>query len=117
MDEEVDVSKRFEKDIEYIRNEVIAQQPNGAYTKWSRALNSVSVVGITYNQYIDFWERQYKDYPEYIREIVDACMEKLDNGLIPRQQMIEMIRNSKDFESEKSRAIEALGGEYNEWRE
>ena len=50
---------------------------------------------------------------------INECVyyEKLDNGLIPRQQMIEMIRKSKDFDSEKLRAIEALGGEYNEWRE
>ena len=116
MEEDIDISKRVEKDVEYIKNEVIAQQPNGAYTKWSRSLNAVTVVDITYKQYIEFWEKQYKNYPEYIDVIVDACIDKLDNGLIPRQQMIDMIRNSKDYESEKIKGIEALGGEYNGWR-
>lgn len=107
-----DISKRVTRDLEYIRSEVITQQVDGSYCKWSRALNAVAVVGITYRQYVEFWERQYKDYPEYIRDIVDACMEKLDNGCIPRQKMAQMIADSNDFKSEKERAIKALGGVY-----
>lgn len=112
-EDEVEVLRRFKSDLEYIHNEVIAQQPDGAYTKWSRSLNAITVVGITYTQFIDYWVKLYKNYPDYIDDIVKACEDKLDNGLIPREQMIEMIKMSKDYECEKIRAIEALGGEYN----
>ena len=106
------IGERAKRDMEYIKSEVIAQQVDGSYCKWSRDLNAVAVVGITYRQYVKFWERQYKDYPEYIRDIVDTCMEKLDNGCISRQQMAQMIANSNDFKSEKEKAIKALGGVY-----
>ena len=107
-----EISKRVARDLDYIKNEVIAQQINGSYCKWSRALKAVSVVDISYKQYIEFWEKQYKNYPEYITEIVDACIDKLDNGLISRQQMAQMIADSNDFVSEKERAIKLLGGIY-----
>ena len=112
-EDEVEVLKRFKSDLQYIQNEVIAQQPDGAYTKWSRILNAVTVVGITYSQFIDYWVKLYKNYPDYVDDIVKACENKLDNDLISREQMIDMIKKSKDYECEKIRAIEALGGEYN----
>lgn len=112
MEEKVDLSKTFEQDKEYIRTEILAQQPNGAYTKWSRELKAVSVIDITYSQYIDYWVKRYKNYPEYIDELVKICEDTLDNKVIHRSKMIEMIENSNDFESEKVKAITALGGKY-----
>ena len=114
IEDEVEVLKRFKEDLKYIDSEIMAQQPDGAYTKWSRALKAVTVVGITYTQYIDYWAKLYKNYPNYIDDIIKACENKLDNGLIPREQMIEMIKKSKDYDCEKIKAIEALGGEYDE---
>lgn len=112
--QQVDIDTSFRNDLEYIKHDVLAKQPNGCYTKWSRALNSVTVINTTAAQYIDYWVKQYKDRPEMAELIEQACIEKLEDGLISTKQMIEMVKKSKDYKAEKMRAIEALGGEYDE---
>lgn len=107
-----EVYKRYKEDLIYIKNEIMAQQVNGSYCKWSRPLKAVSVIDISYKQYINYWRSLYKNYPEYIDGITKACMDKLDNGLISRQELAQMIADSNDFVSEKEKAIEVLGGIY-----
>ena len=109
---EIDIDKRVERDLAYIRTEIIARQIDGNLCKWSRPLNAVAIVGLTDKQYMDYWRKQYKYYPEYLDELLVACYDKLSNGLTPRQTLITMIQNSNDFESEKEKAIKALGGKY-----
>lgn len=111
-EENISLSESLNKDLEYIKGDIIAKQPNGNYTKWSKALRAVSAVNLSYKSYIEFWERKYKSEPELAEIIIEACIDKLENGTIPAKQMMDMIYNSKDFDSEKAQAIEALGGRY-----
>lgn len=100
------------RDLKYINNEIISKQADGNYTKWSDILKAVSVIGLTKQQYISYWKNKYKDTP-YCDEIVKCCIDKLTDGLTDREVMIKMILKSKDFESEKSKAIKALRGDSN----
>lgn len=109
---EVDIQSRVKKDIEYINNEIIAKQIDGNLCKWSRPLNAISVTSLPPKQFFDYWEKQYKNYPEYLNEILSVCLDKLSNGLISRDKMIDLIKNSNDFDSEKEKAIRLLGGIY-----
>lgn len=107
-----DIGKKCVEDIHAIKSDIIAKQTDSNYCKWSRLLNAVSIVGLTQKQYMDYWQTHYKNYPEYSKQIQEACEEKLNNGLISAEKMMTMIYNSKDFESEKEKAIKALGGKY-----
>lgn len=110
--EEIDITTKITRDLEYINNEIIAKQIDGNLCKWSRVLNTVSIIGLTPKQFLNYWIKQYKFYPEYLDTIMQACLEKLTNGLISREEMISKIQNSVDFESEKIKAIALLGGKY-----
>lgn len=100
------------RDLKYINNEIISKQADGNYTKWSDILKAVSVIGLTKQQYISYWKNKYKD-TQYCDEIVKCCIDKLTDGLTDREVMIKMILKSKDFESEKLKAIKALRGDNN----
>lgn len=100
------------RDLKYINNEIISKQADGNYTKWSDILKAVSVIGLTKQQYISYWKNKYKDTP-YCDEIVKCCIDKLTDGLTDREVMIKMILKSKDFESEKLKAIKELRGDNN----
>ena len=71
-EENISLSESLDKDLEYIKGEIIAKQPNGNYTKWSRALRAVSVVNISYKSFIEFWERKYKSEPELAEIIIHS---------------------------------------------
>lgn len=109
---EIELNKKIQRDIEYIQNDILAKQVDGNYIKWSKALNATAIVGLTGNQYYDYWEKQYKSYPEHLDQILEVCTNKLINGLTPPQVMIDMIQNSSDCVTEKEKAIKLLGGKY-----
>lgn len=98
------------RDLKYINDEIIAKQIDGNYCKWSSVLKTVSVIGLTEHQYVSYWRNKYKDTP-YCDEITKCCIEKLTNGLTDKEIMIQMILKSKDFESEKQKALKALRGD------
>lgn len=100
------------RDLKYINDEIISKQTDGNYCKWSSVLKTVSVIGLTEHQYVSYWKNKYKDTP-YCDEIVKCCIEKLTDGLTDREVMIKMILKSKDFESEKLKAIKELRGDNN----
>ena len=117
-----DVNKKLKRDLAYIKNDLISKQlqkdikdndcededEKEKYVKFSRLLGAVTIMNLTKKQYKKYWESQYKSYPEKNEIIMKAVEEKFQNGLIPREDMINMIKKSKDFESEKKRAIKLL---------
>lgn len=119
---EIDVDKKFKRDLEYIKTDLITKQlqkdikdneseeedEKEKYVKFSRLIGVVTIVNLTKKQYKKYWESQYKGYPEKNEIIMKAVEEKFQNGLTPREDMIDMIKKSKDFESEKNRAIKLL---------
>ena len=119
---EIDVDKKFKRDLEYIKADLITKQlqkdikdnkfeeedEKEKYVKFSRMLGVVTIMNLTKKQYKKYWESQYKGYPEKNEIIMKAVEEKFKKGLTPREDMINMIKKSKDFESEKNRAIKLL---------
>lgn len=99
-----------ERDLKYINSEVISKQIDGNYVKWSRILNAVSIIGLTEHQFIDYWSKRYKNSKD-LPTIVECCKNKLQNGLMEPDKMINLIKHSKDFEKEKVKAIKLLGGD------
>lgn len=104
----------YEKDVRYIHNEELAKEVGNtdSYVKFSPILKAVANIGITRAQYMDYWSRKYKTDKHLQELIIEEVEKKLATGIMPREEMIEKIRNSKDFISEKKKAIEALGGKY-----
>lgn len=107
---EYDIENKVQSDVKYIQGEIIAKQVDGNYCKWSRVLKAITVIGFSQKQYMDYWKKQYKNYSQYMPLIVSTCNDKFANGLVSSQELMELIHNSQDFESEKVRAITALGG-------
>lgn len=98
------------RDLQYINEDIISKQADGNYCKWSNILKCVAVIGLTESQYISYWGNKYKNTP-YYNEVIKCCKDKLYNGLTDADTMITMIKNSKDFESEKIKAVKALRGD------
>lgn len=118
----IDINKRVKRDLLYIKTDLISKQlqkdikddknededEKEKYVKFSKILGAVTVVNMTKKQYKRYWEGQYKLYPEKNKIILEAIEEKFNNNLTPQEEMIEIIKLSKDLESEKKRAIKLL---------
>lgn len=114
----IDIEKKLKKDLEYIKNDILAKQfeedskaPNDEkekFIKFSRQLNAFTVIDLTKRQYKKYWNTQYTNYPDKIEEIFEAIDDKFNNGLTSTEEMIEIIKNSKDNENEKKKAIDLL---------
>lgn len=114
-DEQIRMLKDVEADLKYIENELIAKQYKKdeetgefRYVKFSRVLKCVAVINLTKKQYINYWTAQYKSYPKELKRILEKIDDKFENGLISPEEMIALVKESKDFESEKRNAIKAL---------
>lgn len=106
------VEYNLKRDLHYINKEIIAKQPNGNYCKFSRILNAVTVIDISQEQIIKYWTSRYTKNSDAYNQIVEAVHNKLTKGLISTDKMMQMIANSNDFDSEKHKAIDKLGGIY-----
>ena len=102
------VTADINSDIKYIKNDLICKQPNGAYCKFSRPLNAVATYNFKYSDYIAYWTSRHKfDKNEY-EKIKFVCIEKLHSGLISLEKMIELVKQSNDFETEKEHVLKYL---------
>jgi len=110
----------LQRDINFINSEIIAQNDDGTYTKYSNALKAVSVIGMTKENYVDFWTKQYNK-PKYANEqlsdeekerlatILTVVEEKFESGLTDKNTMINLIQSSNDYTKDKMHALELLG--------
>ena len=103
----------LDKDLEYIHNDLIAVQPNGSYCKYSRLLKEVSTYNFTEKDYIAYWVGLHKRSKQ-LKLIIDTCKEKLHNNLMSTEEMIELVKASKDRDSEKEKIINYLLGKEQE---
>lgn len=108
--EEVKELNNLEKDIKYIDATIISpQKEDGYYCKYSRILKSVVVTDMTKDSYLNYWMKKYKYEPlESQQKIIQACSEKLTNGLISTEEMIELVKNSNDRPSEIKKVLSLL---------
>ena len=54
------------RDTINIKNEIISQQVDGNYVKYSRILKCVSVIGLTKDSFIGYWKRNIKIQKIYL---------------------------------------------------
>lgn len=101
--------RKLQEDIEFIKNEIIAKQPNGNYCKYCKILEAVIVYDLSEQQYVNFWKQQYRN-EKHRQRIIEACKEKLYNNTISAKEMIDLISKSTDYETEKRNAIKLLKG-------
>ena len=116
---DIDIEKKFKRDMLYIENDIIAKQPEPNkyyetpdekynYVKFCKPLNTFAVLNMTKAQYKKYWTTQYKNYPNELKIILEKVEEKFKNGLISAEEMLELIENSNDADSEKKNARKAL---------
>lgn len=67
----------LEKDIEYINSDIIARQNDGNFCKYSSILKAVAVIGLTKDQYLNYWAGRYKNRPQEAQTIMECCNKKL----------------------------------------
>lgn len=93
--------EKLEEDIRYINSDIIAKLKNGSYCKFSRALNAISILQITKEQYIKYWQMLYKNNELGLKLILEACESKFNNGLTTKKEMLELLKNSSDIADER----------------
>ena len=104
---------QLENDLKYIENLIIAKQNNGKYCKFSKILKSIVITDMSEKDFITYWLLRYKfNSEEDINRIIEACKNKIKNGLISKEEMIDLIINSKDKDSEKVKILSKLGVKY-----
>lgn len=106
--EVVNIEDKFKYDKQYIENSILCLQPNGNLMKFSPILNAVTVMNETTYDFVRYWCSRYKTDNYYKNKIEEVCKDKLENGLISTQKMIEKVKHSKDIEKEKDKAIRYL---------
>lgn len=102
--EPVEPEFNVQRDLEYIRNELIAKTIKGTYVKFSRQLNALSVIDGPKSQFERYWISKYCRRPEELKLIMEALRNLFSTGLTPPEKMLKMIEDSNDFESEKLKA-------------
>ena len=95
------IQQKLQKDLRYINNDVICKYNDKEYCKFSVPLNAICVLSFTEEIYIKYWTSPYAKHPQEKEQIMEACLKKLKEGTISKQQMIELVKNSKDDTSDK----------------
>ena len=55
----------------------IIKQNDGNFCKYSSILKAVAVIGLTKDQYLNYWTGRYKNRPQEAQTIVECCNRKL----------------------------------------
>lgn len=108
----IDKNKQLEKDLKYIKGDILAFQNNGLICKICKPLNCITVTNMTEDRYIRYWQSNYKSKQDYetgrFDKITKACKDKLLNGMHSLDEVIEIELNSKDTQEEKEKLIEEI---------
>lgn len=103
--EEETTEKRFQRMCKFIdKGQIITQLSSGNYMIFSARFNMITVMSISKGKYIDFWASNTmwlkdKTHQEMIKQV---CEDKLENGLITKEEMIELVTKSNDREKEEA---------------
>lgn len=108
----VDKNKQLQKDLEYIKEDILAYQKNGLICKVCKPLKCITVTNMTKERYLKYWENNYKSKQDQesgrTEQIISACQEKLLNSMHSLDEVIEIELNSKDSKKEKDKLIEEI---------
>lgn len=118
---QIDINKKLKRDLKYIEEDVIAKQfkedknagedEKEKFVKFCKPLNAIGIIDMTKKQYKKYWNTQYLTFPKEKEIILQAVEQKFKNGLTNTDEMIQIIKDSKDYETEKKKAIKLLKGE------
>lgn len=108
----IDKNKQLEKDLKYIKEDILAYQKNGLICKICKPLNCITVTNMTKDRYLRYWQNNYKSKQDHesgrFDQITKACEDKLLNGMHSLDEVIETELNSKDSKKEKDKLIEEI---------
>lgn len=108
----IDKNKQLEKDLKYIKEDILAYQKNGLICKICKPLNCITVTNMTKDRYLRYWQNNYKSKQDHelgrLDQITKACEDKLLSGMHSLDEVIEIELNSKDSKKEKDKLIEEI---------
>lgn len=108
----IDKNKQLEKDLKYIKEDILAYQKNGLICKICKPLSCITVTNMTKDRYLKYWQNNYKGKQDHesgrFDQITKACEDKLLNGMHSLDEVIEIELNSKDSKKEKDKLIEEI---------
>ena len=76
--------------------------------KYSTILKCVCTYNLSKEQYIRYWTTRYRKKQQEQDAIIKCCENKFKKGLIPTQEMIELVKKSKDRPKEKQKILDCL---------
>lgn len=108
----IDKNKQLEKDLKYIKEDILAYQKNGLICKICKPLSCITVTNMTKDRYLKYWQNNCKGKQDHesgrFDQITKACEDKLLNGMHSLDEVIEIELNSKDSKKEKDKLIEEI---------
>ena len=93
---DINGEKSFQEDLEYIKEDIIAQQVNGAYCKFSRPLQCITKYDFTEESYKKYWLDQYKHATKERKEAISTVINKkfVKTNLASLDYLIELQKKS-----------------------
>lgn len=91
--------KKFNSMKNFInKGQIITQLVNGHYMIYSPRFKMITVMSVSKEKYIDYWtsNSMWNRDDTYIEKIKEVCNDKLENGLIPTEEMIDLVKSSVD---------------------
>lgn len=97
-----DIETSFQSDLEYIKEDIIAQQTNRAYCKYCRPLQCVTKYDMTEEQYTKYWVDKYKKDKARVEKLKEVIAKKFVHyNLTPLEEIIELQKKSHWKDSEE----------------
>lgn len=102
------IEEKVKKDIDFINDEIMCENKEELLCKYNETIKAVTVYNEEKQKYIDFWKKQYEKYPKEQSEIISVVNNKLENGLIPLDKMVNLVKNSRDTHDEIIKILKFL---------
>ena len=85
------------------KRQTITRLNNGNYMIFSKEHSMITVMEISKKKYIEYWTGSSPRCPkEYKARIARICENKLENGLISIDEMIDLVKFSNDIEKDEA---------------
>lgn len=108
---ENELSNTIKRDLNYIKRDIIAQQSNGKYCKYSRLAKSITAVNMTFDSYLTFWINNLRSR-RFTGKSLDLVREtitnKFNSELTELDTIIKLEMYSSDSDKEKNKIIKEI---------
>ena len=106
-----DDNEGIDRELNYIRKEVLAKQKNDRFCKYSRIAKSITATNFTQDQYINYWVGTLKNRrlpKKEIDRVVEAIIDKFENDLTDLSVVVKLEKLSNDQEKDKADIIKEI---------